>query len=670
MTYPMPSSRARRPQRAGWLVAIVAALALAPQVPAQGANSALPAGSAASQFRASTDIEQQLSNLPLLPPDKANRKLEGAFEVADLSVEAFLILMTQPEFLGMNIVLGAASADRLERPVDIFLNDMTLKEVFFLVLQLNGLKAVRFNESTLIILDEDDTRTYGVRQEKLYRLTYTTPQAVLDFINDNGSLGAVIDVERIIANEEAGTLLIVDNPDRIKILDHVVTLLDAKSRRITARIPVSHLEIDEITQAIDAFPEEIRNRIDTSQMVFSEDSRSLIVYETPEDIALLRDIIRNLDIGRKQALIDASIMEVSQTIARDLGLQLIDSTLTVTTLDKLWNLDRLRNDIQGTSTSSAQLSYLLQKQGGNTIANPKVRVIDGESATINIGQIRNVRVQTAQFASNQLQTTQQTTFNTQEVPIGVTLNVTPEIHNDGTVTLEMDISDEAIITINDFGVDRTTRNTQSLLRMRDGETIIMGGFINRTVSYDRTPIPILGRLPLLKNLFRRNQRQKVGSELVILLTPYILDYNPVVPKANAELIPDGPPVKKPLAEQVGYEDAKPQTKTTLTRWVETPETRTKVIYNAQGEVIYKKDFPVDANGDGADDGPPDAWEDASLPEGSGDATVPPSGFSDLYDEPLSAPEGAPAETETASGADSDDWGALIGELRGLLPNGG
>ncbi len=687
-----PGSRRSR----GLPMALVLCLAGGPGVLAQGIPAPVPGADPTGPSRTApivkiagtstngSDIERMISTLPILPPEKAGQRFAEPIELSGLTVEAFLILMSRPELLGMNIVLAARTG--LDRPVDIFLADMTLGEVFDLVLQLNNLKALRFNESTLIVVEANSRSTFGVRQEKLYRLTYTTPENVLNFIRDNQNLNTVLLPDRLIRDDRNNTLLAVDTADNLRLLDHVIALLDAKTRKITARIPVSHIELSDIQGAIGNLPQEIGDRLNTDEMVFSEDGRTLIVFETPEDVQLLRDLIRNIDIGRKQALIDASIMEVSQTVARDLGLQLIDSSLTVTTLDRLWNLDRLRNAIAGTSTSSTQLSYLLQKQGGNTIANPKVRVIDGESATINIGQIRNVRVQTAQFSANQTQTTQQTTFNTQEVPIGVTLNVTPTIHNDGTVSLELDVSDEAIITINDFGVDRTTRNTNSRLRMRDGETVIMGGFINRTVSYDRTPIPILGQIPLLKSLFRRNQRQKVGSELVILLTPYILDYNPVLPKAEAELLPPGKPI-----DTAGYsqETIKPQTKTTLTRWVDGKDSRTKVVYDAQGQVVYQRDFarPKD------EAAPPEA-----APGNTPRVTVetgPKADFSDLYGEPLTPPDGssgskpaadkpAPRPTSTPAATpvpgrssasapaegEGDEWKGLMEELGALLPPSG
>jgi type II secretory pathway component GspD/PulD (secretin) len=609
-----------------------------------------------------------LTPLPLLPPERADEEFSGDLALAGMTVEEFINLLSQKPFLDINVII-AANGPSLTAPVNISLSDITLGEAFALVLQLNELKAVRFNANTLIILDNADTRTFGVKRRKTYRLTYVSTAAVVEFIDNNPNLTGLLDMDNVIEDANNNSLMIIDSPDRIKVMDNVIALLDSRPNKVTARIPVSHVEFDDITTAIQSLPTEVQDRLNSDEMIFSDRGRTLIVYDSPEDIALLRDIIRQIDIGLKQVLIDASIMEVTETLARNIGLSLRNNTLEVTSIDKIWNLDRLRQDLidqgGGTApeTSRTRLTYELQRQGGNTIANPKIRVVDQESATINIGQIRNVRVQSSQFSTNNVNTSAQTTFNTQEVPIGVTLSATPEIHNDGTVTLQLDIQDEQIITINEFGVDRTTRNSTTTLRIRDGETVILGGFINRNISYDKTPVPIFGQLPLLNKLFRNNSRSKIASELIILMTPYILDYDPVLPKPEVQVVAPGAPIK---VKNFGYsqETTKPEIKTTTTRWIETPEERTKVIYDAMGEVIYQRSFPKDKS-KGAKATPAPA---PSAPEPVKSASTPPLVAPEAADT-TPAPDTSSASAGGEATPGTEDWGGLMGELEGLA-NGG
>jgi type II secretory pathway component GspD/PulD (secretin) len=678
-------------------------------LPAQDVGETPDLTSSASQPVAmSRDIEAEIdllvSGLPTLPVARANTKFDGELNLNDMTVADFISLLSEKEFLNINVILGASDA-ALSSPVNVKLTDITMGEAFNLVLQFNRLRAVHFNRNTFIIIEDNDQRTFGVKARKVFRLTYVSTEAVIQFIQDNQNLANLMDLDNIIQDTTNNSLLIIDSPDRIQLLKHVISLLDSKPNKITVRIPVSHIGIEDITSAIGNLPAEVQARLNTNEMIFSEQGRTLIVYDTAEDVALLRDIIRQIDIGLKQVLIDVSIMEVSETVARNIGLKLQRDSIQLTSLDKIWNLDRIRSDLAntggtgGTTGATAtnptpvQLTYQLQRQGGNTIANPKIRVVDGEAATINVGQVRNVRVQTSQFAGNTTGGTQSTTFNTQEVPIGVTLSATPEIHNDGTVTLQLDIQDEEIISISDFGVDRTTRNSTTTLRIRDGETVILGGFINRNISYDKTPIPILGQLPLLKKIFRTNSRSKIGSELIILLTPYILDYDPVMPRTEVEVIPPGKPI---TAKNYGFSDSasnEAKVKTTTTRWSESDNARTKVIYDAQGEIIYQRTFPKE----GSAETPPIKSSSA------GDIAVPPplapapnapatpedrKDFADLQRETLQPPSMRqtdradfsdlrkqvlqPPESSTpppATDGANEDWGSLMGEL-GSLAGGG
>lgn len=659
-----PQARARRRGHTKVSLVVLASLLLSGALSVQAQGGADAAAAAPPMARdPEKALDLMVSDLPPLPVARASEKFTGALGLAGMTVAEFIALLADKPFLNINVILAAAGG-ALDAPVQVELNDITIGEAFNLVLQLNGLRAVRFNENTFIIISNSDRRTFGVKRRKIYRLVYVSTTAVVDFITQNPNLAGLVDLQNVVQDTNNNSLLVIDSPDRIALLDHVISLLDSAPNKVTARIPVSHVGIEDITAAIQNLPAEVRDRINPQEMIFSPAGRTLIVYDTPEDLTLLRDIIRQIDIGVKQVLIDVSIMEVTETVARNLGLQLRPpAQLEVTSIDKIWNLDRLSGDLAGAQTSRTRLTYELQQNGGNTIANPKIRVVDEQSATINVGQIRNVRVQTSQFSNNNINTAQQTTFNTQEVPIGVTLAATPRIHNDGTVTLQLDIQDEEIIGITEFGVDRTTRNSSTTLRIRDGETVILGGFINRNTTYDRTPIPIFGQIPLLKKLFRNNTRNKTASELIILLTPYILDYNPVLPKNEVELVPPSKPVQ---AKNFGYSDEtmKPEVKTTTTRWVETKEARTKVIYDAQGEVIYQRSFPRTKGGEAeaGNEGwtPPPEILTGAAPTGEpagGDA------FVDLRSQPLEAP--AVSGDAVSGDAGGDDWQKLMGDLKSM-----
>ena len=530
----------------------------------------------------SQNINTLVSNLPILPPEKATRPFDSKLKVSGLPVSKFFRLLSREPFLDMNMVI-ATNSENLNRPFDVDLSEITVGELFNLLLQLNGFKAVRFNENTLIIVNASDDKTYGVKTKKTYHLSYFMPSKLVEFIEDDSFLKSHFNNTTFIPNDVQKNILVIGTRDEMTLVDYIINLLDRKPNKIHARIPLSNMEFDDLKSSLtEMLPEDISSAIDTERWVYSEAGRAILVYDDPTTVKLLRKLVSIIDIPPKQVLIDIALMEVSSNFSREIGMKLGSSSFTIDSLDKLFSLSRLSRALEDIDPAQTSISYLIQQSGGRALASPKVRCLDGETADINIGEIRNIRVQSTEFNSTTGGSSQQTTFNTQEVPIGVQLNVMPEIHNDGTVTLELSISDEAVLQVQDFGVDRTTRNSTTKLRIKDGETVIMGGFISQNRDWDKTPIPLLGHLPLIGRLFRAGRRTKIETELVFLITPYILDFEKQDKEDFKEkTIAD---LRRDYTKDLNASDVE----TTTTRWIEDDKTKTKLIMNAEGEVIYRQ----------------------------------------------------------------------------------
>ena len=533
----------------------------------------------------SKDINTLVSDLPILPEEKANKKFDTTLKISGLPVAKFLALLSRPPFLDMNLVI-ATNSERLEQPFDVALSDITVGELFNLVLQLNGLKAIRFNEKTLIIVGLNDTNSYGVKERRTYQLKYFMPTKFMEFMEENEFLKTFFAETNFVPNDVLKNMLVVGSPDKLVLVDYVVDLLDRKPNKVHAQIPLSNIEFDDLKESLEEMlPEDIATTFEAERWVYSETGRCIMVYDDPANVEVLRKLVANVDIAPKQVLIDIALLEVSSNFSREIGMKLASSSFTIDSLDKLFSLSRLSNALSEINPAQTTVSYLLEQSGGRALASPKVRVIDGESADINIGEIRNIRIQSTEFNATTGGSSQQTTYNTQEVPIGVSVNVEPVIHNDGTVTLSLAISDEAVLKIQDYGVDRTTRNSTTILRIRDGETVIMGGFISQNRDWDKTPMPVLGSLPLIGRLFQAGKRTKLDTELVFLITPYILDYrrdrNEIKPKTMGDLAQGN------FSEEV---QAANDVKSTTTKWVEDDATKTKIVIDSEGKVIYKQSW--------------------------------------------------------------------------------
>jgi general secretion pathway protein D len=174
----------------------------------------------------------------------------------------------------------------------------------------------------------------------------------------------------------------------------------------------------------------------------------------------------------------------------------------------------------GTTVPSATLNFQKVDSDVNLLANPRIRVRDKEKAKILIGD--KVPVVTT--------TTTATGFvgeNIQYIDVGIKLDVEPEIRLNDEVglklALEVSAIDSTITTSNgSHAYQIGTRNFNSVLRLKDGETQILGGLISKTDSSNANKFPILGEIPLLGRLFS-NQNDDLGkTEIVMSITPHLI----------------------------------------------------------------------------------------------------------------------------------------------------
>ena len=127
--------------------------------------------------------------------------------------------------------------------------------------------------------------------------------------------------------------------------------------------------------------------------------------------------------------------------------------------------------------------------------------------------------------------TQSTSEDIQSVFAGVLLDITPEISDDNTITLKINpsLSETASSTfVADSAEDRTMppdlrrRQLSSVVTVKDGNRVILGGLINTSNTVNMNKVPILGDIPILNYLFKYEDRQKITQELVIVIQPRII----------------------------------------------------------------------------------------------------------------------------------------------------
>jgi general secretion pathway protein D len=245
------------------------------------------------------------------------------------------------------------------------------------------------------------------------------------------------------------------------------------------------------------------------------------------------------------------------------------------------NLSHLQTQDWSISLPGASASAVLTDNKTRIIQDPEMRISDGQKATLKIGE--RVPVATGSFQAgvgvgvgggagvvNPLVNTQ-----FQYIDVGVNIDVTPRVHPDGDISMKLMVEVSAIAGQSTIGgINQpiiSSRKIEHDVRLRDGETNILGGLIQRTETNNLNGIPGLAQLPLAKYLFSNNDKELHTDEVLILMTPHIIRL-PTISAENLRTIAAGTdtnvrvyrggvvaePVVKPSASQSAPAGAAPQ----------------------------------------------------------------------------------------------------------------
>jgi type II secretory pathway component GspD/PulD (secretin) len=161
---------------------------------------------------------------------------------------------------------------------------------------------------------------------------------------------------------------------------------------------------------------------------------------------------------------------------------------------------------------NAQIDTLVQHGRATILAQPRIATLNNHEASLLIGSQYPV-----------VTVNQQTGYpSVQTVDVGVRLRLTPTIGDDGTVTAELHPEYSQIVGFNSSFPIIANRKIDSTLRVRDGETIVLGGLFEDVDNETVTKFPLLSDLPVLGSIFRNRQRSHTKDDVVFLITPHIL----------------------------------------------------------------------------------------------------------------------------------------------------
>ena len=316
--------------------------------------------------------------------------------------------------------------------------------------------------------------------------------------------------------------------------DGVIYVTTGDSSMVDVQTEVIQLKYLTATQAQNTTRKLLSQKGD---MKINETANNMIVTDYSENISKIKELVNQMDTAPKQVLIEAKILDITSSDLRSLGIRY---DFDYAPLKGLFSRDKARAETLGTdvslrSTSSlinpiaseivgalvlddftlnANIDALVRDGKANLLASPSIAVINGQEARIVIGERFPYKERT--------QTTSGTTETTKFVDIGTTLRVNPQINDDGYITLNLHPEVSSLQEALDAGPRITTREADTTVRIREGETLVIGGLISQTDNRSEDKIPILGDIPILGYLFKRKESNVQQKELAVFITPRIL----------------------------------------------------------------------------------------------------------------------------------------------------
>jgi general secretion pathway protein D len=226
-------------------------------------------------------------------------------------------------------------------------------------------------------------------------------------------------------------------------------------------------------------------------------------------------------------MLEVEVLEVSTSRLSELGIKW-PATLTVSTpasVGTLGQLRQLKRDDLLVTSLGATVNLHLDEGDTNVLASPRIRVRNREKAKVMIGSRVPVITNAVTPVSSG---TPVVTGSVQYLDVGLKLEVEPDVHLDDEVVIKVALDVSSIIRevpntqSGTLAYEIGTRNANTVLRLRDGETQILAGLINDEDRKTATKVPGLGQLPLLGRLFSSHKENGAKSEIVLSITPRIV----------------------------------------------------------------------------------------------------------------------------------------------------
>ena len=341
---------------------------------------------------------------------------------------------------------------------------------------------------------------------------------------------------KVLMNKDVNGIILIGNKAQVTKLETIITKLDTE-QDLNEVVQIIPLKNSDAKSVLATLTEIVTKQTFTDPSMkpnvsASEEINAVIIVGNPGVLKELKKIIETLDKEKYQVYVQARIVEINKDDAEQIGMKYNLQAFSATSAGLIAfsgnfggqsALSMLGGTLPtGAPTSGlalgASLDFLQTNGASKTISSPSILCVNNQESSIYVG--KTLSFATGSNTAGTLGTT--TSFKREDV--GLTLKIKPRVSSNDKVTLDAEAVLENVLLVDQNGQPVTTKQsviTQAILR--HGESIIIGGLVKNYTTKTETKVPILGDIPLLGWFFTHTDSKDQQDNLIVILTPYIID---------------------------------------------------------------------------------------------------------------------------------------------------
>ncbi|GHV59110.1 type II secretion system protein GspD [Campylobacterota bacterium] len=359
----------------------------------------------------------------------------------------------------------------------------------------------------------------------------------------------VVDNEvQILKDDASNAIVVTGRAAHIALIRRVIAHFDVENNQATPTAEVIFLQNSEAAALVKILAAILEKTAPADQRIkptlsADEEMNVLIALGMPEEIIAIRALVQSLDVPRQQVYVQATIIEVSDNLADQIGLSYgvegaavggngiytlgaqltgsVPSGVSGAILSQLQKTDangNLKIESASALAVGVGLNLLTSKQAAEILSEPSVLCVNNKESTIYVGETRSI------LTSETTTTAGIPTRNYTRQDIGLTLKVKPRLSTNNRVALTIEAQMEGIVGIDGSAQPTTTkRRVSTNAIVSDGEPVILGGLVKSEDIQTETRVPYFSAIPFLGRLFRNKQDGTNKTSLVVIVTPYIVE---------------------------------------------------------------------------------------------------------------------------------------------------